>query len=136
MECPNCHAILNSGTGKCPKCGANLQNLYATSGNYKPEYVPEYSKAFKIIAIVIFAFGFILGIVVGNVHPIILKAAETSQSLLGNDYTTPAQTAFNGALMFYVWVGFALLGTAFMAIYCHLKHQEELIFRIDRLIEK
>lgn len=98
---------------------------------YTPETVPEYSIAFRVVSILTYIMGFILGIILGNTY---LTVKGTVQA--AGAYAYPSEATFNSELMVYVWILFAVIGTIFLAISCHFRHQEEIIFRMDTLIKK
>jgi hypothetical protein len=152
MKCPKCGKEINDAAVVCKHCGTAILDsdrpvTSPFSGSYQLEDTnnsvapsptvqytgyKNYSKVFLVAAIIIFILGFIGGIVMGNANQIIMRAAEFSS--YNNSILRPAETAFNVALMFAVWLGMGMFGLASLGISWHLKNQEVVVRQLDKII--
>lgn len=83
------------------------------------------SNIYKVITIVMSILGFIGGIASGKVFQT-TKLIENTINPSLNRY----EHHFNTALMFYVWIGFAILVLVFFGIYAILNNQEQILAKL------
>lgn len=94
----------------------------------------SHEKLFLVISIIIFALGFIAGIVCGNAYRSIISPSQTYTNITGNSYTSDAVTTFNTTIMLSIWIAAALFGLLFLVISFHFKNQKRIIERLDSII--
>lgn len=89
------------------------------------------SNMYKAFSIVIAIVGFIIGITLGKVYPILTVEYEYPSIQMG-DTTTIEH--FNLPIMLYAWVTTVIVFFLFWAIYCHLKNQESVLSKLEAMI--